>query len=166
MDALYDTPPTTSAQVLWPERFAAGEQAVDVADPALPDGWTEVRRDQLGAADLLWLFQAPGDDRGARLSRAEDRASAWAGGELVVGARDDDAVVAITLADHGGAPVSLCDSVTAWYAAAFPDATTTSTATGMDVEGDTQSAAVRCTADRVHLGIAPDLPTATAATTG
>lgn len=123
VDALYATPPTTSAQVLWPERFAAGEAAVDVPDPQLPgDRWQEARRDQLGAADLLWLFQAPGDDRDAALRSPEDRARAWAGGELVVGTDGPDTAVAITLAEHADAPLPLCDSVVAWYAEAHPDA--------------------------------------------
>ena len=156
VDALYDAPPTTSAQVLWPERFAAAEQAVDVTDPTLPDRWTEVRRDQLGAADLLWLFQAPGDDRAARLGDAEERAAAWAGGELVVGTRGEDTAVAVTLAERPGATIPLCASVTAWYGAAFPDATATTTASGTTFDAADQAATITCSPARVHLEIGPD----------
>lgn len=162
IDALYDALPTTSAQVLWPARHAAGETAVDVADPSLPAGWQEVRRDQLGAADLLWLFQAPGDDRAAGLADAEDRARAWAGGEVAVGTQADATAVAITLAEHPQAPVPLCDSVTTWYDRAFPDATVHATAATTSWTGADQSAVVACDGDRVRLGMGPDLETARA----
>lgn len=166
IDALYADPPTTSAQVMWPDRFAAGEGAVDVDDPTLPDGWDEVRRDQLGAADLLWLFQAPGDDRAEALPDAEERARAWAGGEVAVGTRGDASVVTATLAEHADATVPLCDSITDWYAAAFPDATAAPAGDATTFTGSDQAAAVDCDADRVRLGIAPDADTARAAAGG
>ncbi len=161
IDALYADPPTTTAQVLWPERFTAGEATVDVTDPVLPDGWDEVRRDQLGAADLLWLFQAPGDDRAAALSDAETRAQAWAGGELAVGTRGDDTVVGISLAQHPEATLALCDSVTSWYAAAFPGAEQAALPTGATTfSSGEQSAVIACDATEVHVGIGPDDETA------
>ena len=166
VDALYASPPTTSAQVLWPERYARGESAVDVTDPPLPDGYDEVRRDQLGAADLLWLFQAPGDDRSRRLGDAEDRAAAWAGGELAVGTQGDDTVVSITLAERPDAEHALCDSVGAWYAAAFPDASVGVGDGATTWGGDRQSAALACRDAEVRLTIAPDVPTALSATGG
>jgi hypothetical protein len=155
VDALYADPPTTTAQVLWPERFRAGEEAVDVDDPTLPDGWQEVRRDQLGAADLLWLFQAPGDDRSAALDRPDARARAWAGGELALGTRDGATAVSISLAEHADAPVPLCDSMTAWYDRAFPDATSSTNGTTTRWTGPRQTAAVSCEGDRVDLVIGP-----------
>lgn len=166
VDALYASPPTTSAQVLWPERYATGEAAVDVTDPSVPRGYDQVRRDQLGAADLLWLFQAPGDDRARRLGDAEDRAMAWAGGELAVGARDERTVVSITLAERPGASHALCDSLAAWYGAAFPDATASADGPVTTWDGARQSAALRCRAEDVRLAIAPDVATARAATDG
>lgn len=160
VDRLYRDGPTTSAQVLWPERYAVGESAVDVDDPALPADWQEVRRDQLGAADLLWLFQAPGDDRSAALSDPEERARAWAGGEVAVGTRDDDTAISITLAEHADATVPLCDSVTEWYGRAFPEATSTADGAVTTWTGPQQSAVIACDGDRVRLGIAPDPGTA------
>lgn len=160
VDALYEQGPTTSAEVLWPERLGTG--AVDVPDPALPDGWAEARRDQLGAADLLWLLQAPGDDRTAGFDDAEDRARAWAGGEVAVGTRGDDTTVVVHLAEHPDAPVALCTTVTGWYGRAFPQAAETS-GTATTFRGDRQAAAVACEDGQVRLAIAPDVDTATVA---
>lgn len=167
IDELYTAAlPRTSAQVMWPERHAAGELAVDVPDPALPAGWEEVRRDQVGAADLLWLFQAPGDDRTARLSDSESRARAWAGGEVVVGTRGDDTAITVSLAEHDDAPQPLCASVTEWYARAFPQAHATTTTTGTAWTDTDQAAVVACGDGRVRLGIGPDADTARAAASG
>src|SRR6201999_3921871 len=51
VDGAYADPPTTTAQILFPERYTAGEGAVDVPDPQAPDGagGEEVRRVTLGA---------------------------------------------------------------------------------------------------------------------
>ncbi len=157
IDALYADPPTTSAQVMWTDRFTAREAAVDVDDPSLPAGWQEARRDQLGAADLLWLFQAPGDERSMALSDAEERAHAWAGGEVAVGTRGDETVVGLTLAEHPDATISLCESVIDWYARAFPDAEPVEARSHTGFPGADQGAVVACHGDRVQVGIGPDI---------
>lgn len=163
VDAMYDDPPTTTAQVLWPDRYRAGEGAVDVPDPAVPSGFQEVRRDQLGAAELLWLFEAPGDDQSVALSDPEGRAQAWAGGEVAVATRGQDTAVTVTLAEHDDAPLALCDSMTSWYGAAFPDARQAMDGDVTTFTGDGQAAAIRCDGSTVRLGIAPDATTAAAA---
>lgn len=162
VDALYADLPTTSAQILWPDRYTAGEGSVDVPDPRVLDGWDELRRDTTGAADLLWLTSAPGNDRDRALTAPRARAAAWAGGELAVGQRATQTTVAITWAERPGTDHPLCETVTAWYAAANPSATTTEVAAG-DAFADTdQAAVVRCDGATVRLGIGPDLETATA----
>src|SRR5690606_18160732 len=99
---------------------------------------------------------APGDDRSAGFEDAEDRARAWAGGELVVGTRGDDTAVVLHLAEHDDAPVPLCTTVTQWYGRAFPDATRDAgeetTFTGAD-----QAATVTCDDGQVRLALGPDL---------
>lgn len=162
VDALYADLPTTTAQVLWPDRYERGEVAVDVVAPRLPgDGWTHLREDQLGAADLLWLFQAPGDDREAALDDPAQRARAWAGGRMLVAGRDGATAVGIVLAEHRDAPVPLCDSMRTWYDRSFEDDSLTEGATPT-WSGPSQSAVLRCDEDRVRLGIGPDVPTARA----
>lgn len=159
VDALYADLPTTTAQVLWPERYERGEVAVDVDAPRLPDGWEQLRSDQLGAADLLWLFQAPGDDRDAALEDAEQRARAWAGGRMLVAGRDGKTAVGIVLAEHDDTATDLCASVRTWYDRSFDDDVLTDDGTST-WSGPSQSGVLRCDEDRVRLGIGPDLPTA------
>lgn len=160
VDETYHDPPSTSAQVLFPDRYWSGEGAVDVRQPAGPAGWELLDTDSFGAADLLFLLEAPGDDEAAALSDPLDRAAAWAGGSGSVWGHADRTAVALVLADRGSAP-PLCETITEFYAAAFPDATRSA---GADVtfDGPAQAAVVACTGSEVALGIGPDLATARA----
>ncbi|PSL01841.1 hypothetical protein CLV30_11280 [Haloactinopolyspora alba] len=162
VDRSYDDLPDTTAQILFPDRYRDDEQAVDVTDPAGPEGWKPLRTDTFGAADLLFLLEAPGDDEDAALSDPKKRVAAWAGGEINVWGRGGDTATALTLADRGGS-TPMCDTVTRFYAAAFPDATRTDTTTSGEnttFESQRQSAVVSCQGDEVRLSTAPDLPTA------
>ena len=117
VDRAYRRPPTTSAQILFPQRYFAREQAIDTPDPRPPGrGWTLVDEQAFGAANLLWLFQAPGGGTERRLSDARRRAAAWAGGRLRVFGRRGETAVALTLVERRGAP-DLCASMRAWFKA-------------------------------------------------
>ena len=162
VDAIYADLPTTSAQILWPERYADREGAVDVPDPTVLDGWEQVRRDTTGAAELLWLVSAPGNDRSRALDAPRARAAAWAGGEVAVGVRGDDTTVAMTWVERPGSEHALCDTITSWYEAANPTATVTNHG-GHDAFTTTeQTAVVACDDGIVRLGIGPDLDVAAA----
>ena len=53
------------------------------APPSRPGaGWTSVTRRELGAAELEWLFHAPGGDPAAALPSRARLVAGWAGGEL------------------------------------------------------------------------------------
>lgn len=162
VDTAYAEPPATTAQILWPERYAAGEGAVAAGELGSPGGgWSQARTDSFGAADLLWLFSAPSDDTGAALDAPLERAAGWAGGRVELWANGDDSAVGIALAVRAGER-DLCDSVTAWYTAAFP-AARTAAVTGDEAAawtGSDQAAVVVCAGDAVRVGIAPDLATA------
>jgi hypothetical protein len=118
VDRAYRRPPATSAQIMFPERYFAREQAVDPPDarPSGP-GWDLVDAQAFGAANLLWLFQAPGGDTGRGLSNARERAAAWAGGELRVFGRRGKSAVRVTLVERRGER-GLCASMRAWFKAA------------------------------------------------
>jgi hypothetical protein len=164
VDRAYDQPPATSAQVLFPERYAAGERAVDPRDPPAPPApWRQAGRETFGAADLLWLFQAPGGDKGRALEGAMGRVAAWAGGELVTFADGDRTAVGLALAEHAGTG-GLCGSMQAWYQAAFPEGRAVAAAAGEALarQGRTGHAVLRCQGGEVRLGVAPDLATARA----
>lgn len=166
VDALYDAPPASSAQVLFPERFFAGEQPVGAPELPPPPGYDERATESFGAAPLVWLFEAPGGDTDAALDGPEDRAAGWAGGRVAIWGDGGRTAVGLSLVDGGEGSVTLCESMTAWYAAAFPDAVRAGDTGAATFDGSAQDAAVACDGDHVALAVAPDLETATAITSG
>ena len=159
VDASYDDLPTTSAQILDPARYP--NPAVDPRNPGQLGGdWKRARASTLGAADLLWLFQAPGNDRAVALDSARQLALSWTGGELVMWTTGDATAVGVALTQRAGGP--LCDAVTTWYERAFPDDTDAPPRSGERAvrDGKVQDGVVVCDGTEVRLGIAPDLPTA------
>ena len=164
VDQAYRAVPTTSAQVLFPDRYLAREGAVDPRDPgAAGPSWRPTPTKSLGAAQLQWLFEAPGGDPERGLDDPLGRAASWAGGELRVWADGDRTALGVALVQRaGGRP--LCASLASWYAAAFPDARAVERREGEELafDGARQDAVVRCAGTEVRLGIAPDLATARA----
>jgi hypothetical protein len=160
VDDAYDDPPTSTAAILEPRRYLDGvEPDAPASRGQLGAPWQLARTIDLGAADLLYLFEAPGDDTGRALPESRDKALAWAGGTVDQwqdGGRDAFAV-ALT-----GDVATLCGAVDDWYAAAFPEADRSEDGRVVAFGGDRQHATLRCD-DVVRLGIGPDADTATAA---
>lgn len=156
VDAAYEDPPTTSAEVLWGERMTPAATAE--LDP--PGGFDELSTTTLGAAHLMWLLEAPGGDPARSLDAPEARAQAWAGGSVRVWGRGEDTAVGLALVDGGTGSVPLCSTIEDWYVAAFPNTDTSTDGAVTRFEGGSP-AALRCDGDDVVLGIAPDVPTAT-----
>jgi hypothetical protein len=161
VDRAYADPPTTSAQILFPRRYEAGEGAIDPRDPgALGAGWERADISALGAADLLFLFEAPGNDLQRSLGRPLDLAAAWAGGEMHLWTQGLQSALGIALVQREGES-SLCESVGRWYEAAFEGrAQDPADGETLAVDGDRQDAVLRCSGTEVRLGIGPDLATA------
>lgn len=164
LNAAYDKPPTTSAQIMFPERFDEQEAAVDAPDLGNPgEGWELARKYAMGAADLEWLFEAPGDDPSKALENSHELARAWAGGELDVWVKGDDTAAGLSLVERKGES-GLCEAVRTWYSRAKPGGDDVRRA-GKEVfavDGIGQDAVISCDAELVRLGIAPDLKTARA----
>ena len=161
VDAVYDALPTTSAEILDPQRY--GTPAVDPRDPGrLGHDWRRRRTTTLGAADLLWLFEAPGGETSQALDEPRERALAWTGGELELWTDGEATALGVALTQQADGP--LCDAVASWYERAFPDATDAPTRRDerMVREGPAQTAVLTCAGTDVRLGIAPDLATARA----
>lgn len=165
VDRAYGEPPTTTAQVLFPERYEAREAAVDPRDPPAPGGtWRAEPRRAMGAAELVWLLEAPGGDAGRALDDATGRARAWAGGELHQWTDGGRTAAALVLVERDGAPAPLCATVTAWYRSAFPEARPAAAEPGeaLAADGAGPDAVLRCDGRDVRLGLAPDVATARA----
>jgi hypothetical protein len=157
VDAAYERPPASTAQLLFPARY--GEtQPVDPPSPGdLGRPWRGELRTTLGAAQLLWLFEAPGGNPERALEDPMAAVAPWAGSELTVWTAGERTAVGVSLAARPGEG-DLCRSMTQWYAAAFPDARRQSTT----FDGPRQDAVIACRGDNVRLGIAPDVGTAQA----
>ena len=161
VDRAYRDPPGTTLEILFPERYREGFAPVDPRDPGLRlKAWRATATVQMGAAPLLWLFQAPGGDPDAASADARASVEAWAGGEVHVWTNGPDTAVAMLLAEQPGRD-TLCADVGEWYGASFQDDRETGTADGgLEATGGAQDAVVDCTADQVRVGMAPDLRTA------
>ncbi len=145
IDQLYANPPASTVEILVPERV--GQAPVAVPEPAAPGGsWVEARRDTFGAAELMFLFEAPGDDEGRALADPLGAASAWAGGEYRLYVDGDATAVSLSLAAVEGGEDTLCTAVNDFVGAA-------------QLAG---ASAVRCDGSIVRLGVAPDAATAEA----
>ncbi|MBW3578079.1 MAG: hypothetical protein KY462_10150 [Actinobacteria bacterium] len=158
VNGAYRRLPTTTLQILVPERYVGQEG--DAADPRdvadLPAPWTRHTSLAVGAADLLFLFEAPGDDPTQALDDPRGAATRWRGGEVVLFSDGDRSAVAMALEGETG----LCAAVGEWYAAAFGPGR--GSQARMEFEAPTQDAVVTCEGPEVRLGIGPDLATAAA----
>jgi hypothetical protein len=162
VDAAYTQLPATTAQIMFPERYRAGEQAVEPrAFGRLTGGWTAGATSTFGAAQLEWLLAAPGDDETAALDDRRGRVAAWAGGRVQLWTDGPDSAVGIALVERAGSgAATLCDTMTAWYDAAFPAQRDAAGGEALARTGDGRAGVVACHGGEVRLGIAPDIETA------
>jgi hypothetical protein len=156
-DAYRDLP-LTSAEVMYADD--TGMVPEDPRDPAQPPArWKVAQHDTFGAAQLLWLLQAPGGDVSKAVAGADEAARHWAGGEVVLSTKDDQSALGLALVDDrdGG---TLCSAVEDWYQAAF-GGSRAQDGDAVVMDGGGQAGVLRCDGRDVRLGIAPDLGTAT-----
>lgn len=159
VDSLVAAPPATTAEILFPERYPAPAPR-DLADPqALGGGWVEVAQRTFGAADLLWLLEAPGDDPAAAIADARERTRAWGAGDLVLATRGDDSALAVRVGEAAGED-GLCATFEELVAAAYDDLAPVGGGDAVLREGPDQAVALRCAGDEVRLAVAPDGTTA------
>jgi hypothetical protein len=139
VDQLYANPPASTVEILVPDRL--GTPPAPVVEPAPPPApWTEARRDTFGAADLLFLFEAPGDDETLAIDDPMGAASAWAGGSYRLYVNGSASALSLSLAAVAGEEATLCAAMEEFAAAA----------------GLPGAAAVSCDGTSVRLGVAPD----------
>ncbi|MGH2676970.1 MAG: hypothetical protein ACRDHB_01240, partial [Actinomycetota bacterium] len=99
VDRAYRDAPDSTLEVLFPDRYREGFAPVDVRAPEIRlKAWRATATVQVGAAPLLWLFQAPGGDPDAALADPRASVEAWAGGEVHLWTNGPDTAVAMLLA--------------------------------------------------------------------
>ncbi|MDP8960546.1 MAG: hypothetical protein M3N32_02850 [Actinomycetota bacterium] len=162
VDAAYRRPPKSTLQILAPELYRSGQGAgTDPRDPGqLAGSWTRRAVMSFGAADLLFLFEAPGNNPARRLPDPFLAATSWRGGEVTVWTLGEQSAVGIALEGEAG----LCEAVRAWYTAAFPEAVAIESprdGASHAFDGPDQDATLFCSGHEVRIGLAPDLATAT-----
>jgi hypothetical protein len=155
IDAAYREPPRSTHEILFPGTRILPS---DPRDPVAIGGWTSRTVVGWGAADLMFLFEAPGGDPGRRIDGARDAVAGWRGGEVHVLERESGVAVLLALDQQEGP--ALCAAIGSWYAEAFPDDDVEPSGRGFAVEGASQDAVLRCHGDEIRLGIGPDRDTA------
>lgn len=162
VDRAYASPPVSTAQILFPERYRAGQGPRTPPATGHPGGaWEAARTYAFGAADLLLLFGAPGGEPGRALDEPRGAVAGWEGGAARLFTDGGASAAALALAG-----AQLCDPIDAWYAASFPDATRSQAEGAVVFEHDAQVAVLRCDGDGVRLGVGPDRNVATALVAG
>jgi hypothetical protein len=163
----YAEPPAATDQILFPERY--GDRPADPpATGRLPAPWRERRTAELGAAPLLWLFEAPGGDPGRALPDPRGAVAAWAGGESTLWADGKRSALGISLVERDPAVPRLCAAVAGWLAATRPDDERLGPRGNerLVVSGPGVASVLSCARGVVRVGIGPNVRTARRLTRG
>ncbi len=110
VNRIFEDPPRSTAQIIHPEKYLAGENPVAVHFPdlaaALGDGWQQLEADVLGEVDHRILIQQFSDRQ-----RGEQAAAGWAGDGYVLLSNGDH--VAVVVSSRWETP----DAASTWYGA-------------------------------------------------
>ncbi len=156
----YSRPPTTSAEILFPDRYLAKVRPQRPAGfPRLPKPWKLYAKGTIGAMHLKTMFEAPADRDGLALRNPLGRAAAWAGGRYAVwGQRpqDIDSVFGMSLVEQNRHRGVLCSSLMEWHEAAFNYAERAVIADGTVAYSDpTRTTIISCHGRNVRFAMAP-----------
>ena len=152
IDAAFVNPPTSTEQILHPDRYRSGDDPVDVPIRVRPGArWRRASTYQFGEFDLDQLLQPLGADEAAAAAQGWDGGSvrSWSAG-------DDVAVAAHLVFDSDEDAGQACEALPQWYASAAEG-----TAIGAGIyRGDRDHLALRCDGTRVLFALAPSPETA------
>lgn len=162
VNRMYAHPPTSSAQVLFPQRFLERERPLKTLPLKKPGQLWQLRdQGQLGAAHLKALFEAPGDQESKALTWPLGRAASWGGGSYkvwTVGNAKAEYVVGLSLAEHKEFDGLLCSSMSTWYRTAFEEAKRVLVADRTtEMPGIDQDAILSCRGNKVTMAFGPDI---------
>jgi hypothetical protein len=123
IDRAYEELPESSAQIIFPERYRDREAPVKAkVKGELGAPWVSHPAYAVGAADLLWLFEAPANDTNKALADPLGSAGALAGGKLVLWTHAKRSAIGMTLMARPGA--DLCSPVKEWMSRSRPTGST------------------------------------------
>lgn len=132
VNRLFDDPPRTTAEILFPYRYEEGIEPEDPADPPSPgEGWKRVTGSTFGATELMWLLEAPEGQPIGEPGDAAGDVMAWNGGEYNIYEHDKSGEVAFHIglvdgwtdvAPSGVKPDPLSVVMTEWTVQNWPEA--------------------------------------------
>lgn len=164
VDTAYDSPPASTAEILFPERYGVAEPPLELARPGkLGAGWKKVDSDTMGPAALLMLFQSPGGKAPPSPGHRVNWVAGWNGDRIDTWQRGSDIAILMTVVDGGvregrRRTEPLCGHLETWQSEAFPERTKV----GRTRDGATiwrrhgGFASVTCDPGRAHFAFAPD----------
>lgn len=165
IDEMYERPPASTADVLFPSRYDADDEAELPRAPSSPGrSWGTARARSLGAFDLMVLLEnADLTSEGETVPGSHvDAVRGWDGGVLHAWLRGDQTTVHIGLVDAGvktsdGRRRRLCRVLRRWVQEAFPGATPArARVKGAEAwRSDGDLAIVRCSGEAVELAKGP-----------
>lgn len=157
VDRAYADPPDSTVELLDPA-LGPVELVEPPKLPGLTSPWRQVLSDQIGAAELSWLFEAPGDDEEAAIPDPDGAAADWRGGAIELWERSSDRALSISLAQSPDG--MLCEALVAWYGAANPASELSREGTTTAFAEPGRFAAIDCAGSEIRLAIGPDAATA------
>lgn len=84
VNGVYQSPPSTTEQVMHPDKYLSGELATQVGTPRLPAAYTTLASGRMGELQVKTLLRACNGLDGARVA-----AAGWGGDAFAIGKRDD-----------------------------------------------------------------------------
>lgn len=160
IDEAYVEPPQSTWEIMFPgaDPGARPERPGGSASPG--EEWRREVTGQIGAAELSWLFAAPGGETDRALVGAGAAVREWTGGEATLWTKGEQTAVGVSLTAAGP---RLCGAVRDWYAAANPGAEIEDPGpNALLARTDDRTGVVFCLPGTVRVGIAPRLDQASA----
>ncbi len=160
VDRAFRHPPTTTAEILFPERYLKGRNPKRAPDLGkLPKPWKRFAKEGIGPAHLKVLFEAPLDYEPKALSNPLARAASWNGGHYelwATGIRETESALGISMLEHPHHPGLLCSSMIKWYELTFPLGEQEVIGDGVVSYADKlRTTIISCADGAVRIGMAP-----------
>lgn len=123
VDRAYADPPRSTADIMFPKRYLAGEREERPAPfPEPPEPWKVFAEGKFGAMHLMAMLEAPADKWVVSIGDQVARVGAWGGGRYQVwaqGLKKSDAAFAVNLVERRAQRGLLCGTLIEWAKVAF-----------------------------------------------